>query len=262
MTRKLKTAATRMGRVSLAIVVAALLGFAAWLGHIGYFGGDTYFEIPPVSRSSIVPSHTVAVLFSGDMGFRVGMGPKIAVRLAADGVPVLGVSSLVEFRHKHRPAEVSTFIEQSIRRGLAFADANRAILIGQSFGADMLQVGAAGLPAELRSRVQMVALVVPGDTVFFRASPAELFNWARPDAAAMPTARRLTWVPAICIYGREEDDSLCPKLDLPNVQRVALPGGHPLHYDADALYIALRREILATSFPLKHYQKFGNETSR
>jgi type IV secretory pathway VirJ component len=244
----------RWARRSLGAAVAVAC-FAVWLGHIGYFGGDTYFSIPAANAggrqsptaSSIAAPRTVAVLFSGDMGFRVGMGPKIAARLAADGVPVLGVSSLVEFRREHTPAEVRAFVVRSIRRGLTRARADRVILIGQSFGADMLQVGVTELPADLRAKVQMVALVVPGDTLIFRASPAELFNWAKPDAAALPTARALTWTRVICVYGRDEDDSLCPALGMANVALVALPGGHALRYDADALYAVLRRKIAATS---------------
>lgn len=240
----------RKGRTWLIATAAMLALFNGWLGHVGYFGGETYFAIPAVrSATPLAPPRTVAVLFSGDMGFRLGMGPKIAERLAADGVPVLGVSSLVEFRRERSPAEVQAFIARSIRRGLAFAHADHVILIGQSFGADMLQVGATGLPDELRRRVQMVALVVPGDSVIFRASPAELFNWAKPDAEALPTARQLTWVPVICIQGREEEDSLCPHLDLANVERVDLPGGHPLHWNADALYAAIRHKIAATAPP-------------
>jgi type IV secretory pathway VirJ component len=238
----------RRGRTTLAIAAAALIGFAGWLGYVGYFGGKTYFEIP-AAPSPAAPPRTVAVLFSGDMGFRIGMGPKIAARLAADGIPVLGVSSLVKFRRERTPAELRAFVAESVRRGLAFAHADRVILIGQSFGADILQVGATGLPAALRGKVQMVALVVPGDSVIFRVSPAELFNWAKPDAAALPTARTLTWAPVICVYGRKERDSLCPRLDLANVQRVALPGGHPLNHDADALYAVLRRKIAATAIP-------------
>jgi len=228
------------------LIVIVILGFAAWLSHIGYFGGQLYFAIPakPVRTQ---PSRAVAVLFSGDMGFRVGMGPRIASRLAADGIPVLGVSSLVYFRHERTPADVGRLIDDAARHALAFARADRLILIGQSFGADMLQVGAQGLPRDLRARVQLVALVVPGDTVIYRASPAELFNWAKPDARALPTARRLTWAPVICVRGIEERDSLCPQLDLPNVRQVALPGGHPLHYDADALYAALKAGIAATN---------------
>lgn len=239
----------RVRRASSAILLVVLATFVGWLGYIGYFGGGAYIEVPALRKraadTAVTSPRTVAVLFSGDLGFRVGMAPRIAARLAADGIPVLGVSSLAEFRQRRTPAEVRVFIARSIERALAFARADRVILIGQSFGADMLQVGAPGLPAHLRAKVPLVALVVPGDSVIFRASPAELFNWAKPDAAALPTARQLNWVPAICIYGREEENSLCPQLNLPNVERVALPGGHPLHRDADALYAVLRRKIAA-----------------
>jgi len=235
----------RKSRTLLAVIAAIAIGFAAWLGHVGYFGGQEYFEIP-ARPSPSAPAGTVAVLFSGDMGFRIGMGPRIARKLSADGIPVLGVSSLVHFRHERTPAEVRAFVTEAARRALSFTHAGRLILIGQSFGADMLQVGAEGLPPDLRAKVQMVGLVVPGDTVIYRASPAELFDWATPDAKALPTARALTWAPVVCIYGIDEEDSLCPHLGMPNVRRVALPGGHPLHRDADALYAALKAEIDAT----------------
>lgn len=232
----------------LKVVVAIAIGGAAWLGHLGYFGGPLYFEVPAKARL-FAPVRTVAVIFSGDMGFRIGMGPRIAERLSADGVPVLGVSSLEFFRRERSPAEARDFIAAAIRRAIAVAHADRVILIGQSFGADMLQVGGASLPASLRSKVALVALVVPGDTVIFRASPGELFNWTTPDAKALPTARKLVWAPVLCIYGKEEDDSLCPALRMANVRRVALPGGHPLRYDANALYAVLKREIAASFQP-------------
>lgn len=233
---------TRWKKRMLALVAAAAIGFAAWLGHIGYFGGDLYFEVPAQARPN-APERTIAVIFSGDMGFRVGMGPRIAERLAKDGIPVLGVSSLAYFRHERTPAEVRAFIAAAMRHAVALSHADRVVLIGQSFGADMLQVGATDLPASLRSKVALVELVVPGDSVIFRASPAELFNWAPPDARAMPTASRLDWVPVLCVYGKEEDDSLCPVLRMPNVWRVALPGGHALHYDADVLYAVLKARM-------------------
>ncbi|WP_159983179.1 MULTISPECIES: AcvB/VirJ family lysyl-phosphatidylglycerol hydrolase [unclassified Novosphingobium] len=235
----------KRGKVALAAVAALAIAFAGWLGHIGYFGGQLYFEVPARTVSADTP-RTVAVLFSGDMGFRVGMGPQIAKRLAADGIPVLGVSSLVHFRQERSPQEVRTFVADAARRALAFAHADRLILIGQSFGADMLQVGAVGLPADLRSKVQMVALVVPGDSVIFRASPAELFNWVKPDAQAMSTASQLTWTPVLCVHGMEEADSLCPLLHMPNVRNVALPGGHPMHHNPAPVYAALKSEIAAT----------------
>lgn len=238
----------RTGRIAMALAAAVMAGCGGWLWHTRYLSTQVYYETPAAlahGHRPIVPPCTVAVLFSGDMGLRTGMGPKMIARLTADGVPVLGASSLAEFRRRHTPDETRAFVAATVRRALAFAHADRAILIGQSFGADMLQVGATGLPKDLRARVPLVALVVPGDTVIFRASPAELLDWVAPDASALPTARQLTWAPAICIHGQDETNSLCPRLDLPNMRRVGLPGGHSLRHDPDALYAVLRGFIAA-----------------
>jgi type IV secretory pathway VirJ component len=175
------------------------------------------------------------------------MGPQIADRLAADGMPVVGVNSLTYFRPRRSRVEVTALIGTAIRRALAFGRANRVALIGQSFGADMVHVGLTGLDPALRAKVAMVALVVPTDTVYFRASPSELFNLGQPDTTALPTARQLNWLPVTCIQGVEERDSLCPMLRQSNVHRVALPGGHPMHRDVDAVHAVLIRAIDAAN---------------
>lgn len=231
-----------MKRTLAAVMVLLALG-AAFLGYIGYFGGPVFITVaaqraPPPARSDLV-----AVLLSGDMGFRIGMGPKIADRLARDGMPVLGVSSLSYFRTRRTPAEAEALIAEAVKRALAMPGARRVVLIGQSFGADMLQVGLPKLPQALRAKVPLVALVVPGDTISFRASPEELFNLEPADGPALPTARQLDWVPVVCVYGVEEVDSLCPLLHLPNVRSVPLPGGHPLRRDVDRLYAVLADAI-------------------
>lgn len=229
-----------MKRVLAAVTVLLALG-AAFLGYIGYFGGPVF--VPVRAQGPSARPGVVAVLLSGDMGFRIGMGPKIADRLARDGMPVLGVSSLAYFRTRRTPAEAEALIAEAAQRALALPGARRVVLIGQSFGADMLQVGLPKLPQALRDKVAMVVLVVPGDTVSFRASPEELFNLDPADGPALPTAHQLDWVPVLCVYGIEEDDSLCPLLHMPNVHLVPLPGGHPMRRDADRLYAVLKGAI-------------------
>lgn len=229
----------RKMRIALVALAVLLAGFTGFLTYIGYFGGPVFYDIAPARPTPPRARGLAVVLVSGDMGFKIGMGPEIARRFATEGVPVVGVSSLAYFRQQRSPAEVQTLITAAARRALAFGHADRLVIIGQSFGADMVHVGLTGLPADLRAKVKAVALVVPTDTVFFRASPNELFNWARPDAMALPTGRQLTWVPALCVQGVEETDSLCPQLTQPNVRRIALPGGHMLHHDPEALFEAL-----------------------
>lgn len=219
---------------------------ALWLADIGAFGGQLYFDIPARQAAAPARKDVAAVIFSGDMGFKVGMGPRMAKHLTAAGIPVTGVSSLVHFRTRRSPAEIRAFVEDAMRHARTTFGASRLILIGQSYGADMLHVGLAALPAAERRQIALVEFVVPTDTVYYQISPGELFEWRAPDADAMTTARQLDWVPLLCIRGAEERNSLCPRLRQPNVEHVTLPGGHALHWDSDALAAPLLRKIEAT----------------
>jgi type IV secretory pathway VirJ component len=226
-----------------------LAGFAGWLGYIGYFGGPVYYDIAATRPAAPATRGLAVVLVSGDMGFKIGMGPRIAEHLTAAGIPVTGVSSLVHFRTRRSPAEIRAFIANAMRHARVTFGASRLILIGQSYGADMLHVGLATLPAAERRKIALVEFVVPTDTVYYQISPGELFEWRAPDADAMTTARQLDWVPLLCIRGVEERNSLCPRLHQPNVEHVVLPGGHALHWDSDALATPLLRKIMATLGP-------------
>lgn len=222
----------------LAAACAATLALAGgFLGHIGYLGGPSFIDYPPAAHA---PARDVSVvLLSGDLGLSVGLGRATARRLAANGYPVVGVNMLTAFRARRTPAEAEALLERAAAHAESFGNSRRLVLLGQSFGADLLHVALAQAPATLRTRVRFVGLIVPGDSVDYRATPSGL--WSRGhDAAALDTARMLDWVPVTCIQGARETDSLCPLIaGLPNVARVVLPGGHPLRRDDGAVYRAL-----------------------
>lgn len=228
----------RRGRILVAAMLALLAAAIGFGGYIGYFGGPVFTDLPATARPAPGRERLAAVVLSGDLGFRIGMAPRIAAGLAAEGISTVGVNTLTYFRHRRSRAEVEALIDKATRRALAMGQADKIVLIGQSFGADMLHVGLTGMAPALRARVRMVALVVPTDSVIYRASPSELFDWANgdPGEPAIATARRLDWVPLLCIHGVEERGSLCPLLrGQANVRVTGLPGGHPLHGDAGAV---------------------------
>jgi len=228
----------RILAIGLVVVALAATGAMAWLG---YFGGPVFADVPANS-----PSQRVAAVFlSSDMGLRSGMAPEVMRRLAADGVSVVGVNTLTYMRRPRTPAEITALVARAEQRALRLGHTDRVVLIGQSFGADMLHVGLAGLPPSLRAKIAAVVLIVPENSVEFRASPGEIFDAWTPTTAALPTARQLTWAPVLCVYGVEERESLCPLMTRRNVRRVPLPGGHPLHRDVEALYAVLSRFVFA-----------------
>lgn len=230
----------RRGWIGFAIPFAFVLaGTAGYLRYIGYLGGPV-FHVAPAAPDRPPPPYAI-VFMSGDMGDRVGMGRQLIARMTADGIPVVALNTLRAFRTTQSPAQATALVAEAIDRARALAPSHRVVLIGMSFGADMLQVAAAGLPPASRRDVSSLALIVPGDTLDFRASPSELFSFGESLVDARPTARALGWVPTLCIWGVEETDSLCPSLDPRRIRVVGLPGGHPLNRDADRVYATLKQ---------------------
>ncbi len=203
---------------------------------MGYFGGALYTDLSATTKAPPKHSRIVAVVLSGDAGFKFGMAGLMAKRLQADGIPVIGVNSLIYFRTTRTPADATQLIIDTINRATQLFGAENVVLVGQSYGADMLQVGLARLPESLRAKVRMVALVVPEATVEFRATPGEILSFNVPEVDALPTARKLDWTNVVCIRGAEETISLCPHLMLPNVKEIVMPGGHALGFDVAGVH--------------------------
>ena len=71
-------------------------------------------------------------------------------------------------------------------------------------------------------------------------------SWVSDDnsgPATLPEVDRISGTPVLCIYGEDDRDSRCPKLDPSKGRIVKLKGGH--HFDGD--YAALVRAILTSA---------------
>jgi type IV secretory pathway VirJ component len=222
------------------IIVAGLALLALW--YIGYIGGTLFGVMPATAQASPHP-RAVALYLSGDMGFHAGLGPAIVERLNRHGISVITANSLHFFRTRRTPEQTGAMIADGLRRAIAIDPVAPLLLLGQSFGADVIAPSLPYVPKPLRGRIAFVGLVVPGATRQWRASPTEIFSMGEPEEDAVVAAQRLSWVPLLCIHGREEPASLCPSLHQSNATGVALPGGHPLAHDADAVSAVLLRAI-------------------
>lgn len=227
-----------------ALVLSLLL--ATLLVWAGYLTASFFIPVAAIAKPAANRSHLVVVYFSGDVGYKLGVGRMLGDRLANDGIPTLAINSLSYFRARRSLAEVRELTANAITQALAFAHADKVVLVGHSLGADVLQAGLIGLSPSLRAKVQAVALIVPTDMLYLQVSPGEMLGWSEPEGATVPTLRRLDWVPFTCIYGIDETDSPCRLLDGSNFHRVGLPGGHALDWDIDAIHKVLLQAIDAT----------------
>ncbi len=220
-------------RIRRGVIVTAVISaiICILVGLAGYFNRDPYELYPAKGR----PLPIAAVNFSGDMGVRFLLGASTMRGLTEHGITTMAVVTPTLFRRRHTRADIDAVVANGIRTALARTGARRIVVIGQSYGADIVQTGLADLPEDLRARVAAIILILPGETVFFRADPSSIAYRGEPDSLGINTARTLSWAPLTCIYGVEEDDSLCPQLRVPGARIVGMPGGHNIRHDEAGL---------------------------
>jgi type IV secretory pathway VirJ component len=187
-------------------------------------------------------ANTFAIILSGDGGW-AGLDKDVAGALTASGVPVIGLDSLRYFWSARTPAGLAADIDRMTKYYLTQLGKQRVLLIGYSQGADVLPFAVNLLAPETRSHVALTALMGMSEHALFEF---HMTSWISDDDSGpltLPEVERIGGMPVLCIYGEEEKDTLCPKLDPHKATIVKLKGGH--HFDGD--YPALARLILAAA---------------
>ena len=203
-------------------------------------GNLPLIEVPAQSGSA--PGDAFAIILSGDGGW-AGLDKEVALALSARGIPVVGLDSLRYFWTARTPDGLAADTDHMIRYYLAHLDKKRVLLIGYSQGADVLPFAVNRLPAATRARVALTALMGMSEHALFEFHVSSWISNASSGPPTLPEVARLAGTPVLCIYGEDDNDSLCPKLDPRTVRIVKLKGGH--HFNGD--YAALAREILASA---------------
>ena len=176
--------------------------------------------------------NTFAVMLSGDGGW-AAIDRGVSAELAAKGISTVGWDALSYFWKARTPAETAEDLAQVVRHYLDAWHKERVILIGYSFGAEVLPFMANGLPAALRPRVALAAFLGLGRTAMFEFHLTDWLNAERGAAAlpVLPQMQALGWMRGLCVYGEDEEESLCPELAGLGIKVHKVSGDH--HFDED-----------------------------
>ena len=184
-------------------------------------------ELPPTA-----PGDVMAIVYSGDGGWR-DIDKDIAGRLQELGVPVVGVDSLRYFWSERTPDAAAADLGQIIAHYRQAWSRGKVILIGYSFGADVLPFLVNRLPEDERAALARISLLGLSRTADFEI---HVTGWLGVDAhtGSVPTTPELARMPtgiAQCFYGVEETDTACTLPEMKDAQIIETPGGH--HFDGD-----------------------------
>jgi type IV secretory pathway VirJ component len=224
-------------RAAWSLVVLAL-HCAAALAETPAAGAPA--DVPVVELPAAAPGDTLAVIYSGDGGWR-DLDKQIGEALTRDGIPVVGIDSLRYFWRARRPEGLAHDLRRILAHYGGLWGTRRTMLVGYSFGADVLPFIVNRLPPEVRRGVVQVSLLGLSSRATFQFHVTDWLRTApRPnDPAILPEAARLDLRRVQCFYGADETDSLCPELGRRGAEVVRTSGGH--HFDGD--YAALARRI-------------------
>lgn len=191
-------------------------------------------ELPAPGHSS-----TMALVMSGD-GDWANFIRALADSLVSLGIPVVGLESRKYLSRPRSPGEVARDMEAVLRRYLDAWSADSVVVVGYSRGADFAPFVVNRLSPDIRGRVVGLGLLSPTRMASFEFHLLDLIRTtSRPtDVPMAPEMEALGALPVLCIYGRSDEESLCPLLSAGTAELHSQASGHRLH-DAGAVARAL-----------------------
>jgi type IV secretory pathway VirJ component len=198
-------------------------------------------ELPLTVLEAAPVMNTMAVVFSGDGGWR-DIDSEVGGYLQKQGIPTVGVDSLRYFWSERQPQEIANDLARIISTYRRQWGVSNVILIGYSFGADVLPAAYNLLPKADKSRIKQISLLALSKEVDYEISVTGWLGVAG-DGKGGDTVADIAKIDASlvqCVYGTDEDDDPCPDLKGRGVETVPIEGGH--HFDED--YEALGKRIV------------------
>ncbi len=190
--------------------------------------------LPVVEIPAARAGDTLAIFVSGDGGW-AGLDKDVAAALADAGVAVVGVDSLRYFWTRRTPEGFAHDLQRIAAHYQQQWQRRHVLLIGFSQGADVLPAAINRLDPATRASVAMIGLMSVGRNADYEF---HVSNWLGGGGGGVPIAPEIAKLPAqrtLCLYGKDDEDALCPDLPAGQAQVIALPGDHHFKGDHDLL---------------------------
>jgi phosphatidylglycerol lysyltransferase len=197
-------------------------------------------KLPLIELPAQPSGPLLAIVLSGDGGWR-DLDKTISEKLQSAGVSVVGWDCLRYFWSRKSPEQLARDLEVVIDTFLSRWDGSRVVLVGYSFGADVLPFAYDRLSPETKAHIVQLSLLGFSTAADFEIRVAGLVG-AGPSKEALPTEPALAPIdPSMiqCFYGADEDDTACRFLQ-GKAEVIRTVGGH--HFDGN--YGALAQRIL------------------
>ena len=143
-------------------------------------------------------------------------------------MPVVGWSTLTYYWHFKSPEQTAKDLERILAYYSKAWQRSRVILVGYSFGAEVILFAINRLAPEYRKMIVGGVMLVPSTSSDFEIHVSDWVSSGNLGKyPTLPELQKIRDIPLLCLYSELEDDDLCPLLkDQSNVKLVQLSGGH------------------------------------
>ena len=196
-------------------------------------------EVPATGGSG----NLMGIFITGDGGWGV-TDRGIARSLASKGIPVVGLNSLHYFWKKKTVEQTAADLNRILQHYSALWKKSEVVVIGYSFGADVLPFMLNRMPEESLQKVRVITLLGLSSSADFQF---HLTDWiaSRTRSTSLPVRPEIEQLRGrriLCFYGTQDDDAVCEKLDPGLVKAIPIEGGHRFGKDYQSIVDAILQE--------------------
>ncbi|HEX5551759.1 MAG TPA: AcvB/VirJ family lysyl-phosphatidylglycerol hydrolase [Chitinophagaceae bacterium] len=210
--------------ITLAVAITFFLQ-----GYAGMPQNDSGPTLPVVVLPAETDGQTPMILMiTGDGGWK-DFDPRLAAAFVREKVPVVALNALHYFWDKKTPAQATAVVESLLKEYMGQWHKHSFILVGYSFGADVMPFIANRLPESFMKSCRGLALFSPGTSTDFEIHISQMLSshhrWKYDVVKEMEAMKP---VRMLCFFGDEEKEFPVKDLTKPGWQVFYLHGGH--HY--------------------------------
>ena len=177
-------------------------------------------------------SKPIVLYITGNGGWNK-FSKKLCQALAEKGYPIVSLNATKYFWKKKTATQTSLDITRLIRTYLLQWNCKKIMLIGYSFGAEVIPIIFNLLPADVSTKVVNISLLSPSPYTDFEIHILPIFDSSPAQSESVIAAiNKISSKPLTLIFGKQETIFPINQLKINNYATVILEGGH--HYDKDA----------------------------
>lgn len=201
--------------------------FIPFLYNTAFAGAN--FPVKEWSASS----HDKPIIFylSGDGGFNK-FSNALCESFNKKGYDVISLNSKSYFWDKKTPEQTTVDVNNYLDKKLAGRGNQQIVMIGYSFGADVLPFILNRLPKDIHDKVIVSFLMAPSGSTDFEIHWADIFGGnSKRDMDVITELNKLFNDKIVIISSSDDEHLTLNKISLKRYTHEVLPGGH--HFDGD-----------------------------